>query len=234
MAKLPLLSFALLALAALIAGSTSAKAADKKEKDAQIKALGEQIHQLREQEKAALKGVDERYNHIIRNMDPKEVHHQLEEILVVMHQVREDLGHADNLNFGGNRLRARESAEQAEHQLEKALKHDTPEERAITAHDIKVVHEDILKGLAFSEEHPLAGGGPDELQRRAVANKRLVDALPVILQAHHLLVAVDHEIKDYKEEKHLLNEKRELEKKETKEQFHATIKEIEEKIKSLK
>jgi hypothetical protein len=235
MAKLPLGSLALLALATLIAGPAFAgKGPDKKAKEAEIKALEEQLHQLHEQEKAALKGIDERYNHIIRHLDPKEVHRQLEEILVVMRQVREDLGHADNLNFGGNRLRARESAEQAEHQLEKALKHDTPEERAITAHDIKAVHEDIVKGLAFSEEHPLAGGGPDELQRRAIANKRLVDALPVILQAHHLLVAVDHEIKDYKEEKHTLNKRREFEKKETKEQFHAKAKEIEEKIKSLK
>jgi hypothetical protein len=240
MAKLPIGSLALLALATLIAGTAFAgkgpdkKEAEKKAKEGEIKALEEQIHHLREQEKAALKGIDERYNHIIRNLDPKEVHHQLEEILVVMRQVREDLGHADNLNFGGNRMRARESAEQAEHQVEKALKHDTPEERAITAHDIKAVHEDILKGLAFSEEHPLAGGGPDELQRRAVANKRLVDALPAILQAHQLLVAVDHEIKDYKEEKHALNERREHDKKETKEQLGKQIKGLEEQIKSLK
>src|SRR5450755_3873799 len=99
MAKALVRSFALLALAAVVASPAFAdkKEAEKKAKEAQIKALEGQTHQLHEQEKAALKGIDERYNHIIRNMDPKEIHHQLEEILVVMHQVREDLGHADDL-----------------------------------------------------------------------------------------------------------------------------------------
>ncbi len=240
MAKLPLLSLLLLAVAALVASPALAakggekKEAEKKAKEAEIKSLEEKIHDLKEKEKSALKGIDEKYNHIIRSLEPKEVHKQLAETLVVMQAVREDLGHADDLNFGGNRLHARESAEKAEHQIEKALNHDTPGERAATAHDIKAVHEDILKGLAFSEEHPLAGKGPDELQRRAIANKKLVDATPVLLAAYHLLLAVDHEIADYKEEKHMLNEKREQEKKEAKEQVHSEIKQLEEKINALK
>jgi hypothetical protein len=148
--------------------------------------------------------------------------------------VREDFGHADDLNFGGNRLHARESAENAEHQVERALHHDAWEERAKAAHDIGAIHEDLVKGLAFSAEHPLAGKGADELARRAVANQRLVDAEPRIGLAYHVLVAVDHEIKDYKEEKKVLHEKHEAARKELKEQFHVKIKELEERVKALK
>jgi hypothetical protein len=167
-------------------------------------------------------------------MDPKGIHTQFEETLVVLHQVREDLGHADDLNFGGNRVHARESAENAEHQVERALRHDAWEERAKAAHDIGAIHEDLVKGLAFSVEHPLAGKGPEELQRRAVANQRLVDAEPRIALAHHVLMAVDHEITDYKAEKAALHAKHEAARKELKEQFHVKIKELEEQLKALK
>jgi hypothetical protein len=237
MAKLPLFAFALLVLATAMASPAFAgKGPTRKEKDAQIKALEEQIHQLRGQEKAALKGIDERYGHIIRNMNPKEIHHQLEEILVVLRQVKADLGHGDELSYGGNRIRANESIEKADHQVERALRHDTPEERAKAAHDIGAVHEDLGKALVFSAEHPLDGKGKakDELERRAAENQRLIAALPTIGLAHHLLVAVDHEIKDYKEERNEVVKRRDHEKNETKEQFGRQVKALQEQIKSLK
>ena len=234
MAKPPVRLFTCLVLAAVIVCPAFAAKDAKKAGEAAIKGLEQQIHEQRVQEKAALKALDAQYEHVIKSIDPKEVHTQLAEILVVLHQVREDLGHADDLNFGGNRVHARESAENAEHQVERALKHDTWEERAKAAHDIGAIHEDLVKGLAFSAEHPLAGKGADELARRAVANQRLVDAEPRIALAYHVLVAVDHEIKDYKEEKKVLHEKHEAARKELKEQFHVKIKELEEQLKALK
>jgi hypothetical protein len=242
MAKLPVRSFALLALATVIicpafaAKPAKEKGDAKKAGEVAIKALENQIHELREQEKAALKGLDEKYEHIIKSMGPKEIHGQLEEILVLLRQVQIDLGRADELNYGGHRAAARESIEKADHQIDKALKHDTAEERAKAAHDIGAVHKDLGEALAFSAEHPLDGKGKtaDELARRAAENQRLIDALPRIEMAHHVLMAVDHEITDYKAEKKALHEKHEAAEKEVKEQFHAKIKKLQEQIKALK
>ena len=41
-----------------------------------------------------------------------------------------------------------------------------------------------------------------EMERRADEDQHLTKALPKIEMAHHLLMAVDHEIKDYQQEKH--------------------------------
>src|ERR1019366_10260081 len=118
MAKLLRSSFVLLALLAVIAGPAFAgKGLTRKEKDAQIKALEEQIHQLQGTRNAALKSLDARYDHIIRNMEPKVIHNQLEETLVLMRQVGDDLNHGGGLNYGGNRIRAGESIEKADHQV---------------------------------------------------------------------------------------------------------------------
>jgi hypothetical protein len=239
MAKPPVRSFTLLIVATAIACPAFAAKPGKDAKKAgeiAIKALEEQIHDLRGQEKAAVKGLDERYEHLIKSMDPKEIHGQLEEILVLLRQVNVDLGRADNLNYGGHRAAARESIERADHQIDRALHHDTAEERTKAAHDIGAVHEDLGKALEFSAEHPLDGKGiPQvELAKRIAENRRLVDALPRIELAHHVLMAVDHEIKDYKEEKKVLHEKHKAAEKELKEQFHAKIKALEQEIKTLK
>ncbi len=234
MAKPLVRSLALLTLAIVAACPAFAAKDAKKAGDIAIKALEDQIHDLRGQEKAALTSLDERFDYIAGVMDPKGIHTQLEEILVVLRQVKEDLGRADDLNFGGNRVHARESTEKAEHQVERALEHDTAEDRAKAANHIGAVHDDLVKGLAFSAEHPLAGKGADELQRRAVANQRLIDAAPRIALAHYVLAAVDHEITDWKAEKKALHEKHEAERKETKEQFHDKIKDLEEQLKALK
>jgi hypothetical protein len=61
-----------------------------------------------------------------------------------------------------------------------------------------------------------------------------VDALPRIALAHHVLMAVDHEITDYKAEKNLLHGKHKAAEKELMEHFHAKIKELEEQVKALK
>src|SRR5271168_4009839 len=170
MATPPVRAFTLLVLATLFAAPVFAekgpgkKEAEKKAKEAEIAALEAQIHHLREHEKVTLKKIDERFNHIIRNMDPKAIHQQLEEILPVLHQVGDllslhDNGTRDGLNYGGNRMRAHESIVKADHQVERALKHDTPEERAKAAEDIGAVHEDLRLALVFSAEHPAAVDG---------------------------------------------------------------------------
>ena len=241
MATLPVRSFALLALATLIAGPAFAEKGGGKKKEAEIKALEEQVHQLRDQEKAALKALDVRFAHIIRNMDPKEIHNQLEEILGVLHQVRDllslhDNGKPDHLNYNDDRAKAGKSIERAHHQVEEALHHDTAEERTKAAHDIGEVHEDLSKALAFSQAHPAAVDGTDkkEMERRADEDQHLTEALPKIEMAHHLLMAVDHEIKDYQQEKHDLRAKRDAQKEQTKEQLRSQIKALEEQIAALK
>ena len=240
MATLPVRSLALLTLATLVASPAFAEKGGGK-KAAEIKALEGQIHQLRDQEKAAIKAIDEHFAHIIRNMDPKEVHNQLEEILGVLHQVKDLLslhgnGTPDHLNYDDYRAKAHESIDRAEHQVDRALHHDTAEERARAGHDIGRVHEDLSKALAFSREHPDAvdGKSKEDLERRAVENQHLTDALPKIEMAHHLLMAVDHEITDYQQEKHDLRAKRNAKKEETKKQFRDKIKALEEQIAALK
>jgi hypothetical protein len=242
MATPPVRSFTLFIVAAIIACPAFAAKPGKEKGDAKkagevaIHALEQQIHEQKEQEKAALKALDARFEHVIKSMDPKEIRGQLEEILVLLRQVQVDLGRGDELNYGRNRVRAREAIEKADHQVDRALHHDTWEERARAAHDIGAVHEDLGKALAFSAEHPLDGKGIPavELAKRAAENQRLVDALPRIELAHHVLVAVDHEVKDYKEEKKVVHEKHEAARKELKEKFHAKIKELEEQVRALK
>jgi hypothetical protein len=58
--------------------------------------------------------------------------------------------------------------------------------------------------------------------------------MPRIEMAPDILMAVDHEITDYKAEKAALHKKHEAARKETKEQFHAKVKELEEQLKALK
>jgi hypothetical protein len=242
MATLPIRTFAALGLAAVIvfpalaAKPAKEKPAAKKPNEAAIKAIEKEIHDLREQEKAALKGLAEKYAHIIKSMDPKEIRGQLEEILVLLRQVQIDLGAADELYYGGHRAAARESIKKADHQIGEALAHDTATERAKAAHDIGAVHRDLGEALAFSATHPLDGKGLPavELAKRAAENQRLVDALPRIGLAHNVLMAVDHEIKDYKEEKKLLHEKHEAAAKEMKEQYHAKIEQLEAQLKAAK
>ena len=134
MAKMSLLSFrsfTLLALAVLIVCPAFVRSADKKaqaekkaQKEAEIKSLEEQIHKLREQEKHALKALDENYEKFVHNSDPKEIHGQLEGILEVLHQVRDFLSLHDNstgdhLNYDNYRHKAHESIERAERQVKK-------------------------------------------------------------------------------------------------------------------
>jgi hypothetical protein len=239
MAKLLVHSFALLTLAAVTAGPALAgKGLTRKQKDEKIKVLEGKINQLQGQRVAAVKSIDAHYGNIIRSLEPKEVQTQLKETLVVLRQLNDGLFlRQDGLDYGGNRVKARASIEQADHQIEKALKHDAAEERAKAAHDVGVVYEDLGAALAFSKEHPLDGQGSakGELERRAVENEKLMtESLPKIEQAHHLLLAVDHEIKDYSEEKNALRQKRDNEKNKTRQQFNAQIKNLQDEINVLK
>jgi hypothetical protein len=237
MAKLPLCLCALLALAAVIAGPALAEKGGekKKAKEVEIKALEEQIHQLREQEKAALKGLDEHYDLIIRSIEPKEVHGQLASILVVLQNVHQIISIGD-FDYGGNRHAAQESVKHAEQHVEAALKHDTPDERHDTAESLQHAFVDVEKALTFSIEKYGTGAGKDkgEPESRAAANAQLAAELPKIKLAYQILSAVDHEIKDFKEERHILREKRDAEKHELKEQIGAKVKGLEEEIKALK
>ncbi len=245
MAKMSLLSFrsfTLLALTTLIVSPAFARSGEKKaQKEAEIKSLEEQIHKLREEEKHALKALDENYEKFVHNSDPKEIHSQLERILGVLHQVRDllslhDNGTSDHLNYDNYRHKAHESIEKAEHQVQRALDHDTWQERRKAGEDIHAVHEDLRKALEFSKDHPDAidGKSKEDLERRATENQHLTEALPKIEEAHQLLTSVDHEVKDFEQEKHNLRAKRDADKEQTKKQFADQIKPLEEQLKKLK
>jgi len=211
------------------------KGLTKKEKEAKIKALEGLIHQMHEQEKATQKQIDHRYDHIIRNLDPKEIHHQMEEAVKVLRHVHEVITTGD-FDYGGHRHAAQESTKAAEHQLEKALKHDTAEERAKASKDLLAAHTDINKALRYSVEKYGLGTGREtgEPESRAAANRQLTESIAKIELAHHLLAAVGREITDYKQEKHDLLKQRDAEKKMVHEQYAANVKPLAEEIKALK
>jgi hypothetical protein len=176
-------SLALIALTTAAASPAFAAKDAKQIGDIVIKALEDQIHDLRGQEKAALNALDERDDYVLSVMDPKGIHKELEETLVVLRRVKEDLGRADDLNLGGYRAHIQEATEKAERQVDRALQHETAEERAKAANDLGAVHDDLAKGLAFSEEHPPAGNGAEQLQRRAATRQRLTEATARIAPA---------------------------------------------------
>ena len=78
------------------------------------------------------------------------------------------------------------------------------------------------------------GTSKAELERRAAENRHLMEELPKIEMAYHLLGAVDHEIEDFDAEKAKIDRKREAAKKEIREQFEAKRKELEQQLKTLK
>jgi hypothetical protein len=240
---------------------------DKANKEAQRKALEQQIHQLREQEKAhlkqmdeqfkaaidkishsdqhekeararlereeneAMKRIDERFHHIIQNLEPKQVRRQLEEGLRTLRHVH-DIISEGNFDYGGNRHAAQVTIAAAEHQLKRALDHDTHEERAKASRDLGAAHRDIEKALAYSLQKYGLGNGKEkgEPETRAAANRQLVEALGLIENTHHLLAAVDHEIKDYEHERRELHKKKEEVKKKVHAEFEAKIKHLTEEV----
>ena len=179
---------------------------------------------LEREEKEVLRHIDERFHHIIHHLEPREVHHQMEEALKTLRHVHEIVS-IGNFDYGGHRKAAQDSIKAAEHQLRWALDHDTYEERAKAARDLHAAHRDLERALAYSgNRYGFGNGKPGgEPETRAAANRQLADAMPVIENTHHLLMAVDHEIKDYEHEKRELLKKRDEIKRKVHEEFHAQI-----------
>jgi DNA repair exonuclease SbcCD ATPase subunit len=197
---------------------------DQQEKDLRAR--------LEREEKEAMKRIDERFHHIIHNLEPKQVRHQLEEILGTLRRVHEIISEG-NFDYGGNRHAAQVSIAAAEHQIKHALAHDTHEERAKAFRDMQAAHRDIEKALAYSlQKYGLGNGKGDkgEPETRAAANRQLVEALTAIDNTEHLLGAVDHEIKDYEQEKRALLAKKEEVKKKVHAEFEAKIKQLSEEV----
>jgi hypothetical protein len=215
------------------------KAEEKKTKEVMIKELEEQKHQLHEQEKTALKTLDARYDYIIKNLDPKEIHRQLVEGAKLVHRVHEVIGIGD-FDYGGHRHAAQKSLEAAEGHIHAMIAHDdTIEQRKKTAEGLLEAHTNVKKAVAFSVEKYGLGVGvgvkqANEPEPRAAANRQLVEELPKIELTYHLVAAVDHEIKDYQVEKKELSKKRDDAKHQVREQTSTQIKQIEGQIKALK
>jgi hypothetical protein len=244
-----------------------AKDAAKAAKDVQIKAMKAQIEQLKQQEKAqlkqiddqykgmasnvgkqehaerrdrawlereereAMKHIDEHYHWMMEHMQPKQVHQQLQQALQTLRGMKTTLEQG-NWDYGGNRQAARRSIGAADHQLARALEHDTWEERARAGHDIGAAHADLGKALAYVEQKYPNNKGMSAGQ--VAATQQLTAAMPTLEQTHHLLTAVDHEIKDFEHEKQALWQKREAEKKQKHEEFQAKIRELGKEIHSQK
>jgi hypothetical protein len=244
------------------------KNAAKQAKAALTKSLNEQIHQLREQEKAELKQIDmhfkalidkvsrqdgsekqerarlereekeamnridERFHYVIHNLEPKQVRHQLDEALKSLRHVHAIISEG-NFNYGGNRRAAQIAVAAAERQLKRALEHDTHEERSRAARDLQAAHRDVSKALDFSlKKYGLGNGKPErgEPETRAAANRQLVESLGTIENTHHLLSAVDHEIKDYEVERREYLKKKDEVKRKVHGEFEAKRKQLSEEI----
>ncbi len=187
---------------------------------------------LEREEKEAMKRIDERFRHILHNIEPKQVRRQIEEALKTLHHIHGIIseGHFD---YGGNRKAAQESIAAVEHQLRRALEHDTHEERARAHRDLEAAYHDIEKALAFSlKKYGLGTNRPEkgEPETRAAANRELVEALGMIENTIHLLAAVDHEIKDYEHERRELLKKQEELKVKMHREFEAKIRQLGEEI----
>jgi hypothetical protein len=160
----------------------------------------------------------------------------MEEGVKILKHVHEVISIGD-FDYGSHRREAQGSVSAAKEHLEEALKHDTPEQRGKAAEHLEAAHVNVKKALAFSiEKYGLndvkkEGGEPET---RAAANRQLVEELPKIEFTYHLLRAVDHEIKDYKQEKKDQLKKRDEAKHQLKEQVAAQVKPIDEQIKALK
>ena len=148
----------------------------------------------------------------------------MEEALKTLRHVHEIVS-IGNFDYGGHRKAAQDSIKAAEHQLRWALDHDTYEERAKAARDLHAAHRDLERCLAYSgNRYGFGNGKPGRQARDApAANRQLANAMPVIENTHHLLMAVDHEIKDYEHEKRELLKKRDEIKRKVHEEFHARI-----------
>ncbi len=191
---------------------------------------------MEHEEKETLKHIDEKFEHIIKNLAPKEVHHQLEEILKTLEHIRVSVsGHNDDhlnddLNFHG-RGTVMDSVGKAEKQVKEALHHDTPEERRKADEAIQAAHKELdhclsMKGVVKGPEKGTAQGAAEI----AATTQLLHEDVAKLEHLHHLLQAVDHEIKDYEHEKKELLKKKEDEKKHKREEFHHKREHLEKEI----
>jgi hypothetical protein len=214
------------------------KAAAKKTKEVMIKELEAEKHTLHEMEKTQLHMLDVRAEEIIKYLDPKEIHRQMEEAARVVRHTHEIIS-IGAFDYGGNRAASQHSLEAAEHHIHEAIKHNTHVERAKAAEHLLVAHTDVNKALVFSIKKyglgPVVAIQPkNEPESRAAANRQLYEALPRIEFAHHLLAATDHEIKDWNLEKIQVHKNRDLAKQKLREQTALQIKQIDAQIKALK
>jgi hypothetical protein len=187
---------------------------------------------LEREEREAMRRIDERFHHVLHNLDPKQVRHQLGEALKTLRHVHAIISEG-NFNYGGNRHAAQVAVAAAERQLKRALEHDTHEERVRAAKDLQVAHRDVEKALAFSLKKYGLGNSKTqtgEPETRAAANRQLVESLGMIDNTYHLLSAVDHEIKDYEVERREYLRKKDEVKRVVHAEFEAKIRQLREEI----
>jgi hypothetical protein len=179
------------------------------------------------EEREAIKRVDERYHYIIHHLEPKQIRAEIEQAIVILRRVHSILEIGD-FDYGGHRHAAQEATKNAEHQLRRMLEHDTFEERVKAGRDLHAAHVDIVKALEYSLRKYGLGdvNSKNEPEPRIAANRQLVECIPAIENAHHLLMSIDHEVKDVDREKRELHEKFELEKRKIHEQAHVRIEKI--------
>jgi hypothetical protein len=107
---------------------------------------------------------------------------------------------------------------------------------------MRIAHAELEKALRYSiEKYGVgnttsqglgSGATKTEPETRAAANQQLVAAAAIIEKVYGLLLAVDHEIKDYELEKKLLREQRDAMIKKTHAEFEAKIKALGSEVKS--
>jgi hypothetical protein len=206
-----------------------------KQKEFQIRELESKKPEVREREKIEHHILDERFHNILKYIDPKEIHNQLIEGERIARHVREVISIGD-YDYGGHRIAAIKHLEHAEHQLHEAVLHPgVLAERAKAMANVLDAHTHVKKALEYSIVKYGLGvdtalKAPTEPESRAAVNRQLAVELPKIEFTYYLLVAVNHEIKDYEIEKRELLNRLNAEKHNVTERINGVIKAIDHEI----
>ena len=156
-----------------------------------------------------------------------------------MHQVRDFL--SLHHNSTGGRLNYDNYPHKANKSIERA--NVVKRARTMTRGDSAARRERTSMPYMRTSQGPGVLEGPPRSYRRQEKggsgaphhqNQHLTKALPKIKEAHQVLTSVDHEVKDFEQEKHNLRAKRDADREQTKKQFAEQIKPLEERSRNLK
>jgi len=191
----------------------------------QLQAAKQKRSGVEQQVKVAVKQIEQRFEHIISNMEPKQVAEQMKQSLQALQKVKE-VWKGANPDYGGYWKAAQDTVNAAEVQLKLAGKNETPPARAAAGRDLGLAHHALERALDYSRKHYGPGKPMSMPESQARSDQQLEQTLPILEKSHHLLQAVDHEIKDFKQEKQQILARRNVQIQEAHQPIHVLNKQI--------